>query len=249
MGLKKSPQQLAKILAYILGRRPDEFGLVPDRDGYVKIKALLKVFSEEAGWGYVRRSHLDEVRLSLPSAPIEINDNLVRAKTIEYLPELAAATNLPKLLYTGVRQKAYSFAAANGISQSGGSIVLSENLKMAERLGQRIDQSAVTLTVQVKKALEERVEFFKSGEGLYTAAFIPAGCFTGPPLPKEKDSLSPPAGRVPTAPKKPGSYTIDISADGTIHSSADKNGVKKDPPWKKKRKGDKQRHAKPPWRS
>jgi putative RNA 2'-phosphotransferase len=248
MGLKKSPQQLAKILLYILGRCPDEFGLVPDREGYVKIKELLRAFSEEEGWHYVRRSHLDEVRLSLSSPPVEIKDNLIRAKTRENLPGREPATDLPKLLYSCVRQKAHSFVAANGIRKSEGCVVLSSNLKMAERLGRRIDRSAVTLTVQVKKALEESVDFFKSGGDLYTADFIPAGCFTGPPLPKEKPDRPPPADTVPTGPKKPGSYTIDISADGSVHSSSGNNGGKKDPPWKKKQKRDKQKHEKPPWR-
>ena len=30
----------AKFLAYILGVHPDEFGLVPDKEGFVKIKDL-----------------------------------------------------------------------------------------------------------------------------------------------------------------------------------------------------------------
>ena len=42
MSLQRSPKQLAKLIDYILSRRPDEFGLVPDKDGYVKIKDLLK---------------------------------------------------------------------------------------------------------------------------------------------------------------------------------------------------------------
>ncbi len=248
MSLKKSPQQLAKILAYVLGRRPDEFGLVPDREGYIKIKALLRAFSEEEGWGWVRRSHLDEVRLSLPVAPIEIKDNLIRAKERVNLPGLEAATDLPKLLYTCIRPKAYPFVAANGIKKSEGSIALSSDLEMAERIGRRIDRSAVMLTVQVKKALEENVEFFKAGGNLYTAPFISVGCFTGPPLPKEKADLSPPAELLPAGPKKPGSYTIEIGADGTFISSSSKNGGKKVPPWERKRKRDKQKHAKPPWR-
>ena len=53
--------KLEKLLTYILGRRPDEFGLVPGPDGYVKIKDLLKALSEEPGWRHVRRSHLREV--------------------------------------------------------------------------------------------------------------------------------------------------------------------------------------------
>ncbi len=42
MSRQRSPQQLAKFISYILARRPDEFGLVPDPNGFVKIKDLLK---------------------------------------------------------------------------------------------------------------------------------------------------------------------------------------------------------------
>ena len=244
MDLKK----LGKILAYILGRHPGEFGLVPDREGYVKIKALLRAFSEEEGWGYVRQSHLNEILLSLSPAPVEIQGNLIRAKIRENLPGIETATNLPKLLFTCVRRKAHPFVAANGIRKSESPVVLSSSVKMAERLGRRVDRWAVTLTVQVKKALEKNVEFFKADGALYTAAFIPAGCFTGPPLPKEKPALSPPADTIPAAPKKPGSYTLNVGADGSFNSASGKNSRKQDPPWKRKHKKGKQKHEKPPWR-
>ena len=241
---KKNPKELAKILAYILGRRPDEFGLVPDPSGYVKIKELIKALCEEDGWRYVRRSHLDEVRLTLPKPPIEIQDNLIRSRNREHLPAWEAAVDLPKLLYTCIRRKAYPFVAEKGIMKSDGDVVLCADLQTARRIGQRIDRTPVTLTVQVKKTLQHRVRYFTGGGNLYTAAFIPAGCFTGPPLPKEKADLTPPPDMVPAAPKKPGSYTIDIQSDGTIGSTS----RKKEPPWKKKRKRVKDRHDKPPWR-
>ena len=47
MPQKGSPKQLAKFLNYVLGRRPDEFGLVTDKEGFVKIKDLIKATSEE----------------------------------------------------------------------------------------------------------------------------------------------------------------------------------------------------------
>ena len=65
MNLQRSPKQLAKLLDYILSRRPDEFGLVTDADGYIKIKELLKAVNEEDGLGYVRRAHLNEIFLQL----------------------------------------------------------------------------------------------------------------------------------------------------------------------------------------
>ncbi|MCP3951090.1 MAG: hypothetical protein GY697_02550 [Desulfobacterales bacterium] len=248
MSHKKSPKELAKILEYILGRHPAEFGLVPDRTGYVRIKELLKVFSEEEGWHYVRRSHLDEVILTLPDRPVEFKDNLIRAKNRENLPSFEEAAELPKLLYTCVRQKAYPFVAAKGVQKSDGDIVLSADPDIARRIGKRIDQKPVLLTVQVKKTLGQRVCFFTGGGTLFTAACIPAGCFTGPPLPKEKPDLNPPENMIPATPKRPGSYTIKFNKDGALDSSTEKDGRTKDPPWKKKRKRAKERHEKPPWR-
>jgi len=241
---KKSPNELAKILAYILGRRPDEFGLVPDSAGYVKIKELIKALNEEEGWRYVRKAHLEEVRLTLPNAPIEIEDNLIRARDRSHLPPLEAAADLPKLLYTCIRRKAYPFVATRGIMKSEGDVILCADLQTAERIGRRIDRTPVTLTVQVQKSLQKRVRYFTGDGNLYTAAFIPAGCFTGPPLPREKPDLAPPTDMVPAAPKKPGSYTIEIEPNGAIGRS----GRKKEPPWKKNRKRDNKRHDKPPWR-
>ena len=248
MGHKKSPKELSKMLAYILGRRPDEFGLIPDPSGYVKIKELLKALGEEEGWRYVRRSHLEEVRLTQANPPVDIEDNLIRARDRERLSVPKAASDLPKLLYTCVRRKAYPFVSTKGIMKSDGDVVLCADRETAERIGKRIDRTPVTLTVQVQKSLRRRVRFFSSGETLYTAAAIPAGCFTGPPLPKEKPDLTPPADMVPATPKKPGSYTIDLQSNGRFGSTSGKSDGKKDPPWKKKRKRGKQLHEKPPWR-
>ncbi|MBW1849659.1 MAG: RNA 2'-phosphotransferase [Deltaproteobacteria bacterium] len=79
MGAKRLPKDLAKFLLYVLGRRPDEFGLVTDPDGFVKIKELLKAVNEEEGWGYVRIGHLDEVVITVSDAFIEIEGDSIRA--------------------------------------------------------------------------------------------------------------------------------------------------------------------------
>jgi len=49
------------MLVYMLGHRPDEFGLVPDSEGFIPYKELLQAIHEEEGWRYVRRSHINEV--------------------------------------------------------------------------------------------------------------------------------------------------------------------------------------------
>ena len=60
---------------------------------------------------------------------------------------------------------------------------------MAERIGKRVDHAAVLLTIQVQSSVDQGVVFFKAGEYIYLADFIPAQCFTGPPLPKDKPAI------------------------------------------------------------
>ena len=75
MATNKALIKFSKFLVYILGRKPDEFGLVPDKDGFVKIKELLKAINEEDGWRHIREqpSHANAGRRAagalLPARP------------------------------------------------------------------------------------------------------------------------------------------------------------------------------------
>ena len=42
---------LSRLMSYILGNRPDEFGLVPDREGYVGMKEFLQAIHEGSNMG------------------------------------------------------------------------------------------------------------------------------------------------------------------------------------------------------
>ncbi|HAO22176.1 MAG: hypothetical protein BWK80_48015 [Desulfobacteraceae bacterium IS3] len=186
--MQKTPEQLAKFLSYILGRNPDEFGLIPDSNGYVRIKDLLKAFSEEEGLRYVREAHLKEVVLAIPNSPIELNESLIRAKNREHLREKMPAQDIPKLLYVCVRKKAHSTVLEKGLLPGAyPQAVLSSNPEMAQRIGRRIDQEPVMLTVHSRKLIEKGMVIYQTGETLYAADMIPADCITGPPLPKQKE--------------------------------------------------------------
>jgi len=238
MGQRKSPKKLAKYISYILGRKPDEFGLVPDKDGFVKIKELIKAICEEEGLRYVRRSHIDEILITLRNPPIEILDNLVRAKSREHLPERIPASNLPKLLYTCIRRKAYPFVIDKGIFPIGrGHVILSSEKKLAKKIGKRIDQTPVLLTVQTQKSVKFGVLFIQSSDLLFIAKTIPVGCFTGPPLPKE---MPEPKKEDPLKKEKPkslpGTFLMDLTDEKDRKKRSKHERRRKEIAWKKDRK-------------
>jgi len=247
MAQLKSLKQLSKFLSYILGHKPAEFGLVPDRDGFVKIKEFLKAVREEEGLKYIRRSDIDEILITIFNPPIEIKDNYIRAKHRDNLPRHDPAQTLPKLLYTCVRRKAYPFVLDKGIFPMGFShVILSSKPEMAERIGKRKDRMPILLTVQTRKSLEKGTLFYEAGDTLFLAESIRTGCFTGPPLPKKEDA----AIIKETLPEKrehkfPGSFIMGLK-DKKAYQGKKRT---KEAAWNKDpKKLKKQKKTPPPWR-
>jgi putative RNA 2'-phosphotransferase len=243
----QSVQKLSKFIAYVLGRRPDEFGLVPDSDGYIKIKEFLQAVSVEEGWRHVRRSHINEVLLTQTNPGFEINDNLIRASLRQHLPERTTVTDPPALLFTCIRKKAYPFIFNKGIFPQGRSqVILTADSELAERIGKRKDQQPVLLTIHTHSTLDKGVIYQCFGEGLYLADFIPPDCFTGPPLPKDRPEARKPE---PTQ-KEParvaaGSFTLDLKNDADRIRTPGMHKKRKKQDWKKERR--RQRRHKEKW--
>ena len=239
---KQPPKQLAKFFNYVLSRKPDEFGLVTDKEGFVKIKELIKATIEEEGLKYVRRSHINEIMITLPNHGLEVAENLIRAINREHLPKQSFALDPPKLLYTCVREKAYPYVLDNGIMPTGFSkVILSSNRALAQRMGRRSDHGAVLLTVKVNQSEVKGVVFFTAGESLFLVDYIPPDCFSGPPLPKDL----PDARKADKPQKEPakipaGSFFLDLNKkDRPVTPGAGQ---------KKSTKKQKQRRERPPWR-
>lgn len=254
MAQRKSLKQLSKFISYALGRNPAEFGLVPNPDGYVKIKEFLKVLCEEEGLRHVRRSHINELLITLPHPPFEIKDNHIRAThrhtTLGYTP----AKNLPKLLYTCVRKKAYPTVLAKGILPMGFShVILSSNPEMAQRIGHRKDITPVLLIIQTQKSRDQGIIFYEAGEDLYLAESVSPECFTGPPLPKQKKPTV--IREIPAeeaSKRMPGSFLMEIKEKNAhtkkLQGPAKKGKIPREKDLKKLKKH-KRKRERPPWRS
>jgi putative RNA 2'-phosphotransferase len=246
-------KQLEKIISYILGRNPAEFGLVPDPDGFVKVKEFLKVVQEEKGLRHIRRSSIDEILITVPDPMIEIRENQIRSKAFQPSSIYQRSRDVPKIIFTCVRRKAYANVIEKGISPMGFShVILSSDPDMAEKIGRRRDPEPVRLTVQTSKCVDKGVAFYDGGETLYLAESIPPDCFSGPPLPKEKalpakiDALDePPRDRMP------GSFILklkDRPAYGTTSQKIKKTKPDTREKSLKKNKKQKRKRERPPWR-
>ncbi len=237
MNRKKSVKKLSKFLSYVLGRKPDEFGLVPDKHGFVKVKELVLAVREEKGWRHIRQALIEELIITYPKSSIEINGDKIRAVSGENLPEQIIARNLPKLLYSGITKKSYPSVAEKGISPTRyAQVICSIDKSMAERIEKRRDPSPILLIINVRQAKDSGVVFYNAGELLCFADFIPPGCFSGPPVPKQKLIIKKP--EISSKEKKknlPGSFFPKIKPDNNLPSYL-KRKKGKEISWKRDKK-------------
>ena len=239
--------KLSRFFNYILGNRPYEFGLVPDKNGFVKIKEFLKAVNEEKGYGFVRQQHINEIIISDYSSKIETSDNLIRTTSREKLPDSKTTGDMPKLLFSCVRKKAHPVIIEKGIRPMGRRhVILSSDRQMAIRMGKRFDQSPVLLCVNMQQAKAKKITFRHAGGSLYFTEFIPQNTFSGPPLPKDKnkDSLKKSDSQKTTPIYEPsGTFQIDLAELEKTPVKIKRTGKKKKIAWKTQRKQNKRKHG------
>ncbi len=209
--LPRELETLAKMLAYMLGRRPDEFGLVLEAEGWVPIKQLLQALHEEPGYTRVRREDLERLA-GLTSPPvIEITGDRVRSLNPP-APELRREPEglLPSSLYLAISPKVHTLVWEQGLKpRPGRELALARTPEMARRLGKRRANEPVLVTVAAQAAARKGLDFQAYGEELFlTAATIPREFLTLPGPPKELPA--PKAAAKPKAPPSPGTVLLDL---------------------------------------
>ena len=213
-------EKLGRLLLYILGHRPDEFGLVPDRNGFVRFKELLQAIHEEEDWHFVRQSHINEVLLGKDRRLFEYNDKgiSVLERRWQMITE-PVGQNLPRVLFTAIRRKAHPVVMEKGLkSNEDRYLILSADKEMALRIGRRRDQKPVLLKILASAADKDGVLFY-SFLNLFLSPQITAEFIDGPPVSakilaslKDRETKK----EEPAHQKinfKPGSFPLDLSRD------------------------------------
>lgn len=243
MDPRKQFLQLAKTMAALLGRCPHEFGLAPDKDGYVRIKEVLQALSETDGWRHIRRFHLQDLPMMAADPMVEVDGGRIRAKDRSHLPTPIPCGDPPGLLYVAVKPKSYPHVLASGIHPTvHDQVVCASHPEMALRMGRRRDNRPVLVTVHVTLMRRRRLPIFLLGEGLYLTPHVPADCLTGPPPPKET-AMEKGAGPKPDPEHygrqaRAGTFTVDLGQPGAAFGKpgTDKHPKGKDGSWKDNKK-------------
>lgn len=234
MQRKRILNRLSKLLRTMLRHRPHAFGLVPDAEGYVPVKELLKALGELEEGRSVRRRDLEELVHSLPDPGVELDDRRIRAAGGR--PAVPPEAAPPKQLFVAIRKRAHRAVYEKGARSSGEGLLLAAVPEMALRLGRRRDARPVLVTVNVRTALATGTRLAPAGEGLFTADRLSRESLTLPAPPREKtprkEEPAPPA-----APPTPGSYTPDPAGWSSPEPAVPKRyRDRKDPGWKRERR-------------
>ena len=240
MNRKKHIEQFAKLSEYILAHHPEEFGLVPDENGYIKIKEFLQAVTEIDGWRHIRKNYINEMLLVLDTSPVEVEDTRIRSKNHLSLPKYSACENPPKLLYTCIKQKSYPSVLENGIRPTAHSkIICCNDPDLAQKIARRRSPHPILLTIHTSTMQEQGLAFLHAGSILFLADFIPTDCFTGPvpakeaPVAKKADKKPDPVETYKQQ-SQAGSFTLSMSKTDEKPSRSKKK--EKDKSWKNNKK-------------
>ncbi len=178
---------LSSILVYVLGHRPDEFGLVPDIDGFIPIKRLLQALREEPDWSHVREGMLREVLVSENRVLLDCQGPLIRAGERRFRLDLENPVSPPSgLVFSPVRKRAHPHVLEHGLEpRADGPHILTADQDMAMRIGLRTDPSPVILEIHIPAHGEGAVPVYAFGD-LLLARRIPSEDIVGPPLAKDR---------------------------------------------------------------
>ncbi len=202
---------LARTLTYILGHRPDEFGLVLDEAGFVPVKKLLAVLAGEPGLAWVRRRHLEELAALLSPPRFELAGE--RLRSLDPAPPALRRPGEPPptFLYTAISPKAHPRVWDAGLqAPAGEELALARQPELALKMAKRRTPHPVPVKIQAQAAARKGVAFTAYGAELFLAAAVPRGFLelSAPPKIPEKPKPEKPAGPPPL----PGELRLELPA-------------------------------------
>lgn len=183
----KKLKPLGRMLATLLGRNPDSQGLLPDAEGWIRMKTLLQALAEMPEYRGVREADLVDICCNRDTSPLEMEKDQIRARERFLSSVQASGSRLPKILHICIRSRAWPHVHEKGLKSSPEQpLLLTQDADLALRMGKRKDPKPVLLKIHTEKAHEAGIVFLCHGEQLFSVSELPPSLVMGPPLPKEE---------------------------------------------------------------
>lgn len=229
MKLPRQLETLARMLAYMLGHHPDEFGLVLAEDGSIPLKQLHQALIHEPGWGFVRRHHLDQVVSLMQPPAFEVAEERIRCLTPGAAPRRRPGIAPPPLLYLAIPAKAHERVWQEGLKAAGGQeLVLARTKETALKLGRRRAPVPILITIQAQAAAKSGLAFTGYGEELFLTPALSRQFLQMPAPPPP--SVQPKPAQAAAAPPTPGTFIVNFAEPAP--KPQQRRGKKQEPAWK-----------------
>lgn len=153
---------LSKKISYILRHHPEEYDVELDDYGYTPLDILISKINEKDKENITLQDIINAVNTS-DKQRFEIKSDKIRAlyghsKSLVIIKEVGTP---PDVLYHGTNEDAYEKIKTEGILPMSRQFVhLSTDIPTAKAVAKRRADKIVILKVNVKAALEDKVEFF-----------------------------------------------------------------------------------------
>ena len=177
--MKLSNKQVAasKTMSYALRHRPEEFGLVLDKGGWVDVKTFCAALAGHKGGVSLTEEDIAQIIAGSEKKRFEMSSGKIRAtyghsteSRIEFTPAVP-----PAVLYHGTSNMALDSIRKNGLLPMNRQYVhLSSDVVTARKVGKRHDRNPVILTVDAAKMHADGMKFFHSAnDGTWMCENVP----------------------------------------------------------------------------
>ena len=177
--MKLSKEQVAanKTMSYALRHRPEEFGLVLDKEGWVDVKMFLEALGGRKGDVSLTEEDIAQIIAGSEKKRFEMSGGKIRATyghSTKNKIEFSSAVPLP-ILYHGTSNRALDSIRKNGLLPMNRQYVhLSSNVATAKKVGERHDKNPVILTIDAAKMHADGFKFFHSvNDGTWMCENVP----------------------------------------------------------------------------
>ncbi len=233
---------LFKFLNYILAHHPEEFGLIPDYNGFFKIKEIFQVLIFTKKFKKVKLETLKQLFSYYYRDFFEISENfnLVKPKTVYYSPPQKiklSQVNKYTTLWTFVKPKLWLKISTEGIWKPYNSFIpLFKNKELAQNWAK---VKGYLLIEVIPRLINPDVNAFVFQEEIFLLDKLNYEALKGPPIDQKFLRKYGPKTQVPSKPEKIIPFKEPLFEEEEPEKLPYRkitHGKKKEKPWKKYQK-------------